>query len=100
MSKNTGKGGAKLAGVLHERMGKVAGHVAGIVAERGEIMSGLKLKLYSMPNEILDKDDYSVCASIQSVNALSAGERVLVIWTMDGEPVVIDRITEADKYFK
>ena len=99
MSKNSSKGGVKLASVLHSRMSKVANRTAGIVAERGEIMSGRKLKLYSMPNAILSQDDYSVCASIQSVNELSAGERVLVIWTMDGEPVVIDRIIEADKYF-
>lgn len=100
MSNNSSKGASKLANVLHQRMRSVAERASGIVAERGEIMSGKKLKLFSVPDAILDKSDYSVCITIQNEdNPLKEGERVLVVWTMDGEPVVVDRIMEANKYF-
>ena len=55
------------------------------------------MRLYSIPDAILYKDDYSVCLTIQSMSRLKAGDQVLVLWTFDGEPVVIDKIVEADK---
>ena len=94
---NSSKGGAKLASVLQSRMSQMIGGNKSVPIDRGEIMVGKKLKLYSIPNAILDKDDYSVCATIQSTSELKAGDQVLVVWTFDGEPVVIDKIVEADK---
>ena len=94
---NSSKGGAKLASVLHERMKKTFNGNTGVIAERGEIVSGKKLKLYSIPDSILDRDDYSVCVTIQNESPLKVGDRVLILWTNDGEPVVIDKIIEADK---
>ena len=90
------KGASKLASVIHERMDKVAKNKAGIVAERGEILKGRKLKIYSLPEAVLDRRDYSVCATVYSTRALKTGDRVLVVWTNDNEPVVIDRIIEAN----
>lgn len=98
MSKsNSTKGVAKLASVMQQRMAQMLKGGAGVIAERGEIVKGKKLKLYSIPDAILDRDDYSVCVSIQEQSPLKAGDRVLIVWTYDGEPVVIDKITEADK---
>lgn len=94
---NSNKGAAKLASVLQERMAQVIGGHNSIAVDRGEILSGKKLKLYSIPDSILDKDDYSVCDTIHSMSELKAGDQVLVVWTFDGEPVVIDKIVEADK---
>lgn len=94
MSKKS-QGSQKLASVLQSRMAQVAGGSSGIVAERGEIMDGKKLKLYSLPNDILSKSDYSVCSTIEKTASLKAGDQVLVIWTNDCEPVVIDKIKEA-----
>lgn len=96
-NKNSSKGAARLASVLQRRMEQVIDGNSSIPVDRGEIMGGKKLKLYSIPDAILDKDDYSVCATIQSTSELKAGDRVLVVWTFDGEPVVIDKIVEADK---
>ena len=96
MSKNSTKGVDKLARELQRRMNRSVAYGAGISAERGEIVKGGKLKIYSIPDAILDKDDYSVCYTIQDTRKLQAGDRVLIIWTNDGEPVVIDRLIEAD----
>ncbi len=94
---NTNKGSSKLASVLQERMFQVFNGNNSVSVDRGEILSGKKLKLYSIPDAILDKDDYSVCATINSTSELKAGNQVLVVWTFDGEPVIIDKIVEADK---
>lgn len=96
-NKNSSKGAARLASVLQRRMEQVIGGNSSVAVDRGEIMGGKKLKLYSIPDAILDKDDYSVCATIQTTSELKAGDCVLVVWTFDGEPVVIDKIVEADK---
>lgn len=94
---NSSKGASKLASVLQRRMNQTIRGETGIVAERGEIVSGRKLKLYSIPDAILDRDDYSVCVTIENESPLKAGDRVLILWTNDGEPVVIDKIIEANK---
>ena len=99
MSNKTNKGAAKLASVLQSRMVSVNNRMSPISVERGEILSGRKLKLYSVPDSILDKNDYSVCVTIQKTTPIKKGDRVLVVWTLDGEPVVIDKITEADAFF-
>lgn len=102
MSNNSNKGTARFASVLQKRMSQVAGRAAGISVETGEILSGRKLKLSSLPGTILDKDDYSVCASLQTKMPcqngypFGPGDQVLVVWTYDGEPVVIDKILRAD----
>lgn len=93
---NSTKGASKLALVIQERMSQVVAGKHSIVAERGEILKGGKLKLYSLPEFSLSKGDYSVCATVYATRALKAGDRVLVIWTNDNEPVVIDRMIEAD----
>lgn len=96
-NKNNSKGAAKLASVIQRRMEQVIGGKSSVSVDRGEIMDGNKMRLYSIPDAILDKDDYSVCLTIQSMSRLKAGDQVLVLWTFDGEPVVIDKIVEADK---
>lgn len=93
---NSTKGASKLASVLQNRMAAIATGKSGIVAERGEILKGGKLKLYSLPEFVLDQGDYSVCVTVYNTRALKTGDRVLVIWTIDNEPVVIDRMIEAD----
>lgn len=96
------KGISDLASVLQKRMNKTSVRVTGVQVETGEIMAGRKLKLSSLPGTILDTDDYSVCASLQtkmpcqSSYPFGAGDQVLVVWTFDGEPVVIDKIARAD----
>ena len=99
------KGVSELASVLQRRMSNVskksAGH--GVTVEMGEIVQGNKLKLYSIPGAILGSGDYSVCEGIYKRNELKCeentrdyklktGDKVLVVWTFDGEPVVIDKI--------
>ena len=96
MSNNSTKGAAKLARELQRRMNKTSSSSSGISVERGEIVSGRKLKIYSIPDSILDRDDYSVCYTVYDTRPLQVGDRVLVVWTYDGEPVVIDRLIEAD----
>lgn len=93
MASNSNKGAAMLASILQKRMKEVSKREIGVTIETGEIMAGKKLKLSSLPNEILDKDDYSICTSTK----ISKGDQVLVVWTFDGEPVVIDKILRADK---
>ena len=95
-NKNSEKGAAKLASVLQARMAKVSKRASTVTVEQGEIMKGNKLKLYSVPDAILDKDDYSVCATVYDTKPLKAGDKVLIVWTFDGEPVVVDRIVGAD----
>lgn len=94
---NSSKGGAKLAHVIQQRMRTMIERGTSVSVERGEIVSGRKLKLYSIPDAILDKDDYSVCMTVYKESPLKTGDRVLIVWTNDGEPVVIDKITEANK---
>jgi hypothetical protein len=96
MANNSSKGAARLADVLQSRMVQVMKHGSGVIVERGEIVKGRKLKLYSIPDSILDRDDYSVCMTVYDARPLKVGDRVLIVWTFDGEPVVIDRIAEAD----
>lgn len=93
---NSSKGASRLASVLQARMAKVMNGASSVIAEKGEILAGGKLKLYSIPDAILDKDDYSVCYSIQKTRALKKGDQVLIVWTFDGEPIVIDKIVQAD----
>ena len=101
MSSN--KGSAMLASVLQRRMSQVATGKMSVTIETGEILAGRKLKLSSLPGAILDKDDYSVCAGLQAKMPcqdsypIRVGDQVLVAWTFDGEPVVIDRILRADR---
>lgn len=97
MSNTNSKGASKLASVLQSRMLKVMSSATSISVDRGVVLTGKKLKLLSLPDVILDKDDYSVCATIQETRTLKAGDSVLVVWTYDGEPVVIDRLVEADR---
>ena len=97
MSKNSNRGAYRLAAVLQKRLTKVSGHSIEVSAELGEIATGGKLKLDSLPDAILDKDDYSICKTISDTDPLKKDDRVLVIWTNTGEPVVIDKIVTADK---
>lgn len=94
---NSTKGASKLASVLQERMKKMVDRSQGIIIERGEIIHDNKVRLYSIPDAVLDPDDYSVCATVYKVSPLKEGETVLIVWTHDGEPIVLDRIVEADK---
>lgn len=97
MSSNSGKGAAKLASVLQSRMIEVMRGQSPLSVDRGELLPGNKLKIYTIPDAILEPDDYSVCYTIHSTGDLKAGDQVLVVWTFDGEPVVVDKIVEADK---
>ena len=94
---NSSKGISKLASVLQERMVRVAGRNSSINVEKGEIISGKRLKLYSIPDAILGQDDYMVCVSLQKENPLKVGDLVLVVWTFDGDPIVIDKIADANR---
>lgn len=99
---NSSKGVAKFASVLQQRMSQVNKRNTSVTVEFGEILKGRKLKVSSLPGTVLDKDDYSVCASLQAKMPcqgsypIEPGDKVLVVWTLDGEPVVIDRILSAD----
>lgn len=99
---NSRKGVAKFASVLQKRMSQVSQRNTSITVEFGEILEGRKLKVSSLPGTVLDQDDYSVCASLQAKMPcqwrypIEPGDKVLVVWTFDGEPVVIDRILSAD----
>lgn len=111
MGANSSKGAAKLASVLQGRMNKVSNRSAIVAAEMGVILDGNKLKVDSIPDNVLMPDDYSVgsnlyclqhygcihaegekCPSKCLKNGLHKGDRVLVIWTNDGEPIIVDRI--------
>lgn len=93
MANKSNKGISNLANVLQKRMSKTANRATGVCAETGEIMTGRKLKLASLPGALLDTDDYSICVS----NQINIGDQVLIVWTFDGEPVVIDKILRADR---
>ena len=99
---NGSKGSDKLASILQGRMSNVSSQNKGIIVERGEIVNGKGLKISSVPGATLDTDDYTVCATIrrtlpcQSGSPINAGDKVLVLWTYDGEPVIIDKIVEAN----
>ena len=97
MSRNSNKGGAKLASTLQKRMAELQKNLYSIPVQKGEIVQGNKLKLYSVPDAILDRDDYSVCSTIQNIDPLSQGDQVLIVMTEDGDLVVIDKIIDADK---
>ena len=92
-SNNSNKGISNLASVIQRRMAAVGNNISSVNAETGEIMQGNKLKLHSIPNAILKRNDYKVCATIQKTSPLKTGDRVLIVWTFDGEAVVIDKIS-------
>lgn len=97
MSNVSSKGASKLASVLQSRMNQMNQRNSTVSVELGAILTGKKLKVDSLPEEVLDKDDYSVCETIVNTEPLKKGDRVLVVWTNDGEPVVIDKIIGADE---
>ena len=94
---NSSKGASKLASIIQSQMTKVSKRNSSVCVELGEIQAGKKLKVDSLPGFVLDKDDYSVCKTISETEPLKKGDRVLVVWTNIGEPVVIDKIVRADK---
>ena len=102
MSNNGTKGAAKLASSIQGRIAEMIARNASVSVEVGEILSDYKLKISSIPGQILDKDDYSVCTTIQrklpcqKEFPIKPGDRVLVVWTYDGELVVIDKLAAAD----
>lgn len=92
------KGSAKLASVLQKRMKRISNYGTSINAELGTISSGLGLKLDSLPNVTINRGEYFVCTGVKYVtntDILEPGDRVLVIWTFDGEIVVVDKILKA-----
>ena len=102
------KGASSLASVLQRRMAQVSkkGSGHGVTVELGEIVQGNKLKIYSIPGAILDSGDFSICQGVTIRNdikctcdgrnsedySLKTGDKVLIVWTFDGEPVVIDKV--------
>ena len=94
--KNSSKGTAKLASVIQSRMEKVIHGSSSILIDKGEILAKKKLKFFSIPDAIIEKNVYSVCAGVQEARPLEVGDQVLVLWTFDGDPVVIDKIVQAD----
>jgi hypothetical protein len=96
MSNNSSKGSHRLAVILQKRMKQVSGNSVSLVAELGTIVSGNKLKIDSIPEAALDSDDYVVCKTIYGTEPLKNGDRVLVIWTSDDDPVVIDKVSAID----
>ena len=105
------KGSAKLAAVLQKRMKSVSKYDSNVNSELGTITSGLGLKIDSLPGVTIRSGDYFVCQSVKNVTSflksnvegaeniqtaiLSPGDRVLVVWTYDGEIVVVDKILTA-----
>lgn len=87
------KGSAKLAAVLQKRMKNISNYVTSVSAELGTITTGFGLKVDSLPNVTIKKSEYFVCKG--DIDVLRAGDRVLVIWTFDGEIVVVDKILTA-----
>lgn len=96
MSNNSSKGAHRLAVVLQKRMKQVSGNGVSLTAELGTIVSGKKLKVDSIPEAVLDSDDFLVCETISTTDPLKEGDRVLVIWTADDDPVVIDKVAYFD----
>lgn len=94
---NSSKGAHKLASVLQKRTKSIYGRETSVSAEMGLILSGGRLRIDSIPDAVIDESDYSVCQTISGTEKLKSGDRVLVIWSFDGEPVVIDKIIQADK---
>lgn len=94
---NNSKGAYKLATVLQKRMKQVSGRSNDVSSELGSIAPGNKLKVDSLPEFLIDDDDYSVCQSVIKSSPLKSGDRVLVVWTNDGEPVVIDKIAAGNE---
>lgn len=97
MSNNQSKGANKLAVVLQKRMKAVSKGGVSVSSELGTILAGNKLKLDSLPDAVLDDDDYLVCQTICETKPLEKGDRVLVIWTDDGETVVVDKLIAGDE---
>ena len=101
-NKVSSKGASSLASILQERMLLVNKRNSTISIETGEILSGYRLKLSSVPGAVLGKDDYSVCSTIQQKLPcqkkfpIQPGDKVLIVWTFDREPVVIDKLYQAD----
>lgn len=87
-NKNSSHGASRLAAVLQERMKSVNNHEGDVAAELGNIGKNNGLRVDSLPGITMDTGDYSTCSSYKP----KSGDRVLVIWTNDGEPVVIDKI--------
>ena len=87
---NSSRGAAKLASVLQSRMSKVSKRLSYVTAEMGVIIGGNKLKVDSIPDDTLSPDDYGVCSGYKA--KMENGDRVLVIWTNNGEPIIVDRI--------
>ena len=91
MAKKQGKEGIqKLAAILDKR--SVEHQDDSLVADIGGIKAGKKLKLNSYP-VLIPPSDYSAC---KGLGLLRKGDRVLVVWAGD-EPVVVDRIVNANK---
>ena len=89
-SNNSSRGAAKLASVLQERMNKIYNHLSDVTAEMGVIIGGNKLKVDSLPDDSLTPDDYGICSGYKS--KMEKGDRVLVIWTNNGEPIIVDKV--------
>lgn len=89
MSKNSNQGANRLANILQQRMKDLKNNENHISAELGSIDSNNWLRVDSLPGMAFTNEDYSVCASYKPKN----GDRVLVIWTDDDEPVVVDKIS-------
>lgn len=89
-TKNSSKGASKLASVIQGRMNKVSNRLLNVTAEMGVILSGNKLKLDSLPDDVLTPNDYGVCSTYKE--SMKRGDRVLVIWTNTEEPIIVDKI--------
>lgn len=91
------KGKYKLAMAIQKRIQAMGGNNVAVSSELGTIVDGKKLKVDSLPEEIMDPDDYLICSTVISQTGLSKGDRVLVIWTQDADPVIVDKIIEGDE---
>lgn len=87
---NSSKGASRLAEILQLRIKAVMKRSLTVTAEFGAITGGKCLKVDSLPDYHLSRNDYSVCSAYEK--EMEEGDRVLVIWTNDGEPVVLDKI--------
>ncbi len=109
MSNSGSPGMNKLARVISQRAGQVAGQTEGnLVLDFGSIQSDYSLLTNTFPKSI-PKSDYYVCRHISGMSfssgtadghyhtvsptKIKAGDRVLVAW-IQNDPVVIDVIKQ------
>lgn len=85
----SGKGRARLAGLLQKRMGKINRFQTSPVAELG-IVNQNGLTLDSFPDDRIENGDYMIC---RAMSLPEGNSRVLVVWA--GETAIVVDVLSA-----